>query len=93
MSRIRKFAAGIAVLWAVAIVAIGIGGSWLTRNPDALAEGTLAVAGIDARKAEAQRRAASVQRRQEKIEATEFKGDGWGEDAVSDQANGSDWAD
>lgn len=90
MGSVRKIASVLAGLWLVGMLALGIGGSWLTNNSEEVAEGALGIAGIDVEEMRAhEQRERSV--RAAKREARVYKDAGWGDRAVPQQDSVSDW--
>lgn len=90
MTSMRKFARVIAILWIVGVVAIGLAGTYASRNQDEIAEGALDLAGINVAEIETERQAKLAQS-EAKRKAAQFEDDDWGDTVVPGQDNPSDW--
>lgn len=92
MPTMRRFARVIAIFWMVAVVAIGVGGTYASRNQAEIAEGALSLAGVDVDGIEAGQRDKQAER-DAKLRRAQYSGGGWGEQSVPGQDDTSDWGD
>ncbi len=92
MPSIRKIASVIATLWFVGVIALGVGGTWVSHNPDAMAEGALSVAGVDVGEMKASQQAKRAEA-EVKLEAAKYSGGEWGVQVVPGQDEPRDWGD
>ncbi|MEZ5742367.1 MAG: hypothetical protein R3D89_01215 [Sphingomonadaceae bacterium] len=88
MQTIKNLAKVLSALWLIAVLALGIGGAWLTNG------GTeqlfAAATGVDPQEAQAELRSYDT-RREARRDTARYRADGWGDDAIRNQRSSGDW--